>query len=182
MSYGDWKIIKSNIQGDISYELRKILTTPVYVEFELTAFGQKWTKFDLAFEYRQKENSDWKEDAVIIETTSDYLRNNKMHGITASRYGTSHIIKWKYSENNILYDDNIQIRLRFLPRLRIFSSSIDQHPISSLYGDGLIDFDGISRHHCIGINNDGQYMCVGKNVFYIIDSLDAEEESTSSGS
>jgi hypothetical protein len=179
---GNWKILKGHLQGDISYDLIKVLTTPIYVELEIVAFGQKWEEFDIAFEYRLNDKETWKEDAVIIETTANYLKGNRLYGLSASKDGVTHTIIWKYSENNILYSMVPQIRLRFLPRLRAFGSVNSNHSIVSMYGDSLINFDGISRHDCVGIDKYGRYICLGAHSIYIIDSLDAEEESTSSES
>lgn len=180
MSYGNWKIIKGHLQGDISYDLRKILVTPVYIELELTTFGEKWQEFDVSFEYRFNDAEEWRTDAIITEISSKYMDGNKLYGLTASKYGETHTIIWKYSDNNLLYGSVPQIRFTLLPRVRIFSEANNQYSVSSLYGQNLVDFDGISRHHCVGINDEGYYMCLGAHSFYIIDSLDAEEESTSS--
>jgi len=180
MSIDNWTILKGHLQGDISYDLRKVLTTAIYVELELVAFGEKWKEFDIAFEYRLNEKETWKEDAIITETSASYLRGNRLYGLTASKDGITHTIIWKYSENNILYSAVPQIRLRFLPRVRMFGTINSNHSISTLYGDSLINLDGISRHDCIGIDNSGNYMCLGSHSFYIIDDLDTEEESTSS--
>ena len=181
MSVGNWKNISGYLQGDISYDLRKVLVTPIYIEFELTAFGERWQSFDIAFEYRADEREEWLSNAVITETTAEFLRSNKLYGLTASKYGETHKIVWQYSGNDLFYSDTPQIRLRFLPRVRVFSSG-SYHSISSVYGEGLADLDGLSRHNCIGIDQNGNYMCVGASVFYIIDSLDAEEYSSSSSS
>jgi hypothetical protein len=181
MSLGSWTTIVGHLQGDISYTLRKILVTSIYIDFELILFGEKWPEVDLAFEYRFSDKDTWFTDAVIIGSTSNYLKGNKLLGLTVSKYGTTHSIRWKYSDNNLIYGQEPQIRLRVLPRIRVFSSAgKNYHSVSSEYGESLVDLDGVSRHDCIGINNSGQYMCLGSSTFYIIDSLDTEEESTSS--
>jgi len=182
MSVGNWDNIGCHLQGDISYDFKKVLVDPVYVKFELVAFGEKWKNFDIAFEYRLNETQRWREDALIVETSASYLKDNKMYGLNASKYGSTNIIKWKYSTNNLLYGSVPQIRIRFLPRLRIFGSSGQYHSIVSLYGDSLIDFEGLSQHNCVGINNDGNYICLGSHSIYIIDSLDVEKGSSSSES
>jgi len=182
MSLGNWTTISGILQGDISYILRKSLVTSSYVNFELTTYGESWTKFDIAFEYRLNDKENWREDTVITQTTAQYLRGNKLYGLTASKYGDTNTIQWKYSENDLFYSNTPQIRLRVLPRIRVFSTAGDYNQISSVYGDALVDLDGQSRHACIGIDKSGNYMCVGSHVFYIIDDLDAPEESTSSES
>jgi len=183
MSTGDWTTLVGSLQGDVSYLIRKTLVTPVYIDFELILFGEKWPEVDMAFEYRVSEKEQWLEDAIIISTTANYLKDNKMLGLGISKYGTTHSLRWKYSDNNLIYGQQPQIRLRVLPRIRVFSSAgVDYHTISSEYGESLINFDGMSRHNCTGINNSGQYMCLGAHSFYVLDSLDTEEESTSSSS
>ena len=182
MSIGNWKNISSYLQGDISYDFKKVLVDSVYANFELVAFGEKFKDFDIAFEYRLNDTQNWREDALIVETSAKYFKDNKMYGLSASKEGETNIIKWKYSANNLLYGNTPQIRIRFLPRLRVFGSSGQQHSIASLYGDSLVDFDGISRHNCVGINNDGNYICLGNHSIYIIDSLDVEKGSSSSES
>ena len=161
MSISNWKNLKGHVQGDISYNLRKSSLTDVYIELDLIAFGEKWTEFDIAFEYRPDERDEWRSDAVITQTTANYLRGNKLYGLSASKYGSVNSIRWKYSENNLFYSNVPQIRIRVLPRIRTFSSAeatYGIHSVSYAYGDSLVDLDGISRHKCIGINNIGQYI------------------------
>ena len=178
MSLGDWITVAGNLQGDVSYNLRKILVTPIYADFELILLGEKWPEVDLAFEYRFSDKDTWSTDAVIIGSTSTYLKENKLFGLTISKYGTTHSIRWKYSDNNLIYGQNPQIRLRMLPKIRVLSSAgSNYHSVSYAC---TVSLDGISRHNCVGINNSGQYMCLGSSTFYVIDSLDTEEESTSS--
>lgn len=167
----NWKIISGHLQGDITYSLQKTLVTPDYIDFELTAFGEKWNNFDIAFEYRYDEREMWMEDAVITQTTAKYLRGNKLYGLSASKDGVVHTIRWKYSENNLLYGTIPQIKIRFLPRLRVFGSTGTYNSISSVYGDSLIDLDKISTRKCIGIDNSGRYMCVSSTAFYIMEDL-----------
>ena len=182
MSIGNWKIMRGFLQGDISYELRKTLVTPSYATFELVAFGEKWKEFDIIFEYRINNVAKWRDDASIIESSSKYLDGNKIYGLKASNAGETNIITWKYSNNGLSYGSVPQIRLRFLPRVRAFGTSGKYHSIASLYGYSFSDLNGLSHHNCIGINGDGNYMCLGEHNFYIIDSLDAADESTSSSS
>ena len=177
-----WTTISGHLQGDISYSLRKVLVTPSYIDFEITTFGQAWQECDFAFEYRLSNKEEWKDDAVITQTTAKFLRCNNLYGLPLSKDGVVNTLQWKYSENNLFYGNTPQIRLRALPRVRIFSGSGSYHQVSSAYGDSLVNFDGQSRHDCIGINKSGQYMCVGSDTFYIIDSIDDEEFSTSSSS
>jgi hypothetical protein len=182
MSTSNWTTIKGNFQGDISYSLRKVLVTPVYIDLELTIFGERWEEVDIGFEYRLNNKEEWKSDAIIVQSTSKYLRGNKLFGLSVSKYGEIHTIQWKYSENNLFFSNTPQIKLNVLPRIRVFSSSGVYNQVSSVYGDGLTDLKGQTRHRAIGVNESGQYMCLGQDVFYIIDSLEDEEYSTSSDS
>jgi hypothetical protein len=63
----------------------------------------------------------------------------------------------------------------------VFGSSNSNYTIASLYGDSLINFDGISTHYCIGKDNDGRYMCLTGSTFYILDSLTGTAIYTYSG-
>ena len=171
MSFSSWTNLKGHLQGDISYDLKRVLVNSVYVDFDLVTFGEKWTKVDIAFEYRLTPKENWRTDAVIISTTADYLRENKLYGLTASKYGTTNSLRWKYSENNLFYSDTPEIRLRVLPRIRTFGSANSTYSISSAYGDSLVDLNAVTSHKCIGIDNNGRYMCVDSSSFYIMDSL-----------
>ena len=180
MSYGNWTTVSGGIQGDISYNLRKTLVTPIYALFELNSFGEKWQEFDLAFEYRENEKEEWMEDAVITETSANYLRGNKLYGLKVGKYGEINTIIWKYSDNNLIYGSVPQIRLRFLPRIRLFSNAASNYTIASLYGESLINLDGLSENNIVGINQKGQYMGIGSNVFYIMEDLGSESSESSS--
>ena len=177
-----WTTISGHLQGDVSYSLRKSVVTDTYVDIELTAFSEKWQEFDLALEYRKDERQAWQTNASITQTTANYLDGNKLFGFTASKDGEVHLIRWQYSDNSYLFSQSAQIRLRPLPRIRTFSQANSNHPIVELYSKGRVNFIGQSRHDCIGIDNNGNYMCVGSDVFYIIESLDVEEFSSSSES
>ena len=96
---GNWKIVSSSVQGDISYELRKIFVTPIYVDLELTIYSDRFAFVDILFEYRENERDAWRQDAIITQTTTKYLRGNRLLGLTASQYGETHSIRWKYSVN-----------------------------------------------------------------------------------
>ena len=121
MSIGSWTTISGHLQGDISYRLRKTLVAPTHIDFELTAFGEKWQKFDVAFEYRKDNRELWQTDASLTRATSEYLRGNRLLGLTASKDGEVHSIRWQYADNDFQFSDSLQIRIRFLPRIRIFS-------------------------------------------------------------
>jgi len=173
MSLSEWTVLKSHIQGDVSYRIRKSAVTPEYVDFELISFSEKWQQFDIAFEYRSDERDEWEEDAYITSTTATYLMNNKLYGLSATKDGEEHLIRWKYINNGILNGSTPQIRARIIPRVRVFSCGTDNYSISSIYGDRFVDFGGISEHNCIGIDNNGKYMCVNATSFYILESLSA---------
>jgi hypothetical protein len=95
----------------------------VYLNCELVAYSEKWTAFDLAFEYRVDSRDEWQTDAVISSTSASYLKGNRLFGLASSQYGETHTIQWKYSANDVLFGTTPQIRIRILPRARIFGSS-----------------------------------------------------------
>lgn len=174
--------ISSHVQGDVSCYVRKTHVDSQYVEFEFMAFSNNWPEFDIVFEYRRDHLETWRDDASMTETTANYLKGNKLYGITASQYGIQHLIKWKYSDNNLSFGNTVEVRISILPRVRVFSYANSACTISSMYGDSLVNLDEISDHNCIGIDHDGNYMCIGDSVFYVLSSLDIEGLSTSSSS
>ena len=182
MSYGNWTTVNGYVQGDVSYNLRRVLVTTVFAEFEVTAFSEKWQEFDLAFEYRLDERNTWMEDAVITETDANYLRGNKLYGLKASQSGYVNTVIWKYSDNNLFYGNIPQIRLRVLPRVRLFGNTNSNHSVISLYGDSLLNLEGLSEYNIVGVDNNGRHMGVGDNVFYIMDDLGSESSESSSSS
>lgn len=177
----NWTNLSSILQGDISYNLSKTVTN-TYVEFTLTAYGEKWTEFDIVFEYRIDEKSAWLEDAVITQTNAKYLRGNKLYNLIASKDGYENMFLWSYFENNLLYGSIPQIRIRILPRIRVFSNINGYCLIVSVYGDSLLNLNSLSTYEIVGINNSGEYMGIGSNVFYIVDDLSPESSSSSSSS
>jgi len=181
MNYGDWTTLSGYLQGDISYELSRVSATNTYVDLQLVAFGDKWTEFDIAFEYRPDDKTGWLEDASITQTTSNHIRGNKLYGLSASTDGYVNSIRWQYSDNSLIFGTTPQVRIRFLPRVRVFGSSNSNYSIASLYGDSLINFDGIYGHHCIGKDNSNRYMCINSSSFYILDSLTGSAVYTYAG-
>jgi len=99
------------------------------------------------------------------------LKGNRLYGLTATKEGITHSIRWKYSENDLLYGDIPEIRVRVFPRVRVFSAANDKYSVSSLYGDSLVNLDGLSDNKCIGIDQLGRYMCIDLNNFFILDEL-----------
>lgn len=182
MSIGNWTTINGYVQGDISYNLRKVLVTPVYAEFEITGFSEKWMEFDIAFEYRSDERYQWMEDSVITETSANYLRGNKIFGLQASKDGVVNTIFWKYSDNNLFYGSSPQIRLRVLPRVRLFGNTNSKYTIVEAYGDSLLNMEGLSGYNIVGLDQSGRYMGVGDSIFYIMDDLGSESLSSSDSS
>jgi len=179
---GNWTTVNGYVQGDVSYNLRKVLVTNIYAEFELLAFGEKWTEFDIAFEYRADERDEWMEDAAIIETDANYLRGNKLYGLKASKDGEINTIIWKYSDNNLVYGNIPQIRIRVLPRIRLFGNTNSNYTIVEAYGDSLLNLEGLSGYNIVGIDQSGRYMGVEDSVFYVMDNLGSESSSSSSSS
>ena len=171
MSIGNWTNLGTHIQGDVSLEYDQSIVTNDYVDFKLIAFAEKWDQFDIAFEYRKDARDPWQEDAVIIQTTATYLKDNKLFGLNASKAGVTHLIRWKYSDNHLLYGNVPEIRIRILPRIRIFGKTGNAYSISSIYGDSFADFTNMSLNKCIGINNSNQFMCVDKATFFVMNSL-----------
>lgn len=166
-----WITTATAIQGGISYDLRKSAVTLQYVDFDLLTFGEAWYGFDICFEYRTDAREKWLTNASIISSTSEYVRGNRILGLSTSKNGNSHAIRWKYSDNNVIYGSDINIRIRILPRTQMYSKARGIGNIVSNYGNGLIDLNGISENICIGRNNSGQYICINETLVYIVDSL-----------
>jgi len=55
----NWKIISGNIQGDISYQLKKSVVTSSYVDLEITVYGERWSEVDIAIDYRLTSRDAW---------------------------------------------------------------------------------------------------------------------------
>jgi hypothetical protein len=133
---------------------------------------EKLQSFDMSFEYRLSYQDEWRYDASIIATSGSYLRENKILGMLSSKNGVTNTLRWKYINNGILYSDYPEIRIRILPRVKVFSEANSNYVISSIYGDSLVQFNNQSSHKCININNSGQYICLDPTSIYIMDSLD----------
>jgi len=167
----EWTTISTAIQGGVSYDFRKSVVTSTYIDFDLIVFGEAWYRFDIVFEYRTDSRNVWKTDASIISSTSEYVRGNRILGLTVSQDGTSHSIRWKYSNNNIGYGSDVSIRVRVLPRTQIYGKARDIGNIVSNYGDSLVELNDIAGNICVGRNNTGQYICISDISVYILDSL-----------
>jgi len=167
----EWITTATAIQGDISYDFRTSAVTPQYVDFDLVAFGEAWYGFDIAFEYRRNNREAWLTDAIITGSSSDYVKGNRILGLSTSKSGTSHSIRWKYSDNHVLYGSDIDVRIRVLPRTQTYGKARNIGNVVSNYGDSLISLNNIGENICIGRNNAGQYICITETLIYILDNL-----------
>ena len=98
--------INSNLQGDVSYDIRKIFVSSAYIDFELTIFSERFSEVDVAFEYRLNDKDTWKEDALVIQTGANYLKGNCLYGLMCSSSGSINLIRWQYPSNNLVYGSN----------------------------------------------------------------------------
>ena len=58
------------VPDDITYTLNIASVDHSYIVFDLIAQGEKWTNFDISFEYRLNDRSEFLSDAVITQTTA----------------------------------------------------------------------------------------------------------------
>jgi len=181
MPYGDYILGSKIVQGDFSYVISPSTVTSSYIDFYIRIFSEKWSHVDIAFEYKSDENSSFNTDAAITSTDATFLNENKLYGLPACASGESSLIRWKYGDNNIDYGNNTIIRIRSLPRVRIFSEANSSYCSSTAYGQHLSDFNFSTTHKVIGLNDSGQYMAVDSTSFYILDSLNGSRRYTYSG-
>ena len=157
--------------GETSFTFEKEKVTDSYIDFLLKAYGDKWGKVDVAFEYRFNDYDQWRTDAVIIGSQSVYIQQNTILGLTSSGQGTSTRFRWKYIDNNVSEGMSVQLRLRQLPRTSNYSHFANITVISEAYGESFFDFKNTTSKRCIGRDLYGRYICTGDATIYIFESL-----------
>lgn len=172
MSYSKWLKLGTTISGDISFSFSRGEVYSDSVDFLIVGYSSKWTEFDLSFKYRESENDEWREDAIIVSSQSLYVNQNNLIGLSASNNGQSNIFRWKFLENNIFYGKGIQVEFKILPRLLSFSSSGSFNIVSQTYGDNKVNLQDSSKtKKCIGSDKLGRYICSNDNSVEIFDFL-----------
>jgi len=176
MAFTNWTVNNSNIQGDLNIHLEVGRVYQNFVELNLLAFSSKFNKFDIAIEY--KKNGRWYTDTRIITENADYIKNNKLFGLQSINSGYLNKIIWNYSKNHIQMGENIEIRIRILPRIKQFSKALSLNLETEVYGNNKVDLiSKTSNYNILGTNNYGQYI-VSKYFsndakrLYILDSFD----------
>lgn len=155
-----WNSISGLVQGDISYAFRTSALSNSTVDFAMVAYSEKWTKFDISFEFRAKREETWRKDAFLILSNANKIDGNKVIGLDASKYGAINLIRWDFAKNAITYGENIEVKINILPRVKHFSSSTLCSISSHVYGSQLSDIDRITTEVIIlNLNNDGNYIC-----------------------
>ena len=69
----NWTNTGGLIQGDVAITLERSKVYSDYVEFNITGYSEKWSKYDISFEYRKDPRDEWKIDSSIIFAQSDYI-------------------------------------------------------------------------------------------------------------
>jgi len=156
----NWTNTGGLIQGDVAITLERSKVYSDYVEFNITGYSEKWSKYDISFEYRKDPRDEWKIDSSIIFAQSDYIKENKIYGLDASKNGEIRSFKWKYIDNAVFYGELPEVRVNILTRVRSFSTSNESHIVSEAYADGKVDVNTYSDSYLlIGTNNQGDYIC-----------------------
>lgn len=167
-----WNTISTILNGEISYYIKKYSLSQTTVDLQIVASSVRWDNFDIEFEYRNNAEESWKTDANLTFTSGNSINKNRVYNLQTSYYGTSNIIRWDFSKNNIQYGSNISIRIKILPRIRNFSLSLINYIISETYGQSNINLiSGSSNKQCIGLNMDGKYICLTNTSLRIFNEL-----------
>ena len=157
----NWTTTGGFIQGDVAITLERSKVYTDIVEFNITGYSQKWTKYDVSFEYRKDPRDEWKYDSSIIFAQSEYVSGNKIFGLDASVNGEIRSFKWKYVDNAIFYGELPEVRISVIPRVRSFSTSNNGHVVSEAFSDSKVDVATYSTNYrVIGSNNQGDYICL----------------------
>ena len=161
MSYTNWINIGSFIDGDVTVYLSKGEILSNSITFLLDIYSAKYDKVDISFEYKIQSYENWRNDAIITSSTSTYALNNKLFGLSASKYGFQNTFKWNYDKNLLSFGSSIQVRITILPRSINFSeSNINNiNLVSQAYEKNKSDLDIISTKNIINKDREGRYIC-----------------------
>ena len=158
------------LNGEISYYIRKSNLTKEYVDIQVISSSLRWENFDIEFEYRNNVEEDWKHDASITFTSANSVVDNRIYGLSCPKYGETNLVRWNFANNGLSYGKSLQIRIKILPRIRNFGLSILNNSISETYGINGADII-TSNKQCIGLNKNGQYICLTYNSVSIFENL-----------
>lgn len=168
MSVTNWKILNGKEKTDLSLKIRKDFVDSHSVSFNLIGYSGRWENFDIEFLYRINNRDRWNKNACILETDAKYLINNNLYGLKCSKEGTENKIVWNYAKNNLLHYSTPQIKINILPRIRTYGKNHSNHVVTEQYGPSFIDLKTMSEHNIIGINNDGNYLGVASDSFFVL--------------
>jgi hypothetical protein len=171
MSYSTYTNLSGLSLGETAFSLEKAKVTASYIDFNLTVYGNPWNTVDIAFEYRYDDYDQWRTDAVIIGSQSEYIEQNKLLGIPSSDQGVVTQFRWKYPSNNITEGMKIELRLRLLPRTQNYSCFDNKTVISEAYGESFYDYVGSIDKKCIRKDLYGRYICLDDTSISIYESL-----------
>ena len=175
MAYTNWIKLGSFIDGDITIALSKGGVLSNSITFLLDIYSSKYDKIDIAFEYKLKENENWRNDAIITSSTSTYAINNNLFGLSASTYGSQNTFKWSYDKNLALFGNLVQVRITILPRTINFSesnvNSILTNIVSQTYENNKTDVDVISDKRVMNKDKEGRYICFENNYVNVYSDI-----------
>ena len=173
-----WFTTSSLLNGEISYYFRIIELTKEYADIEIVAYSITWEQFDVVIEYRLGEDYDWMDDIAITKTSADNFYKNVIYGLSASQYGTSNTFRWRFIQNDIVYGEDIQLKLGIPPRVRNYSTCFTTHALTEVYGESNVDFVTASQSRkVISKDRDGNYICIKDDLVYTIARLSQPESA-----
>jgi len=166
-------IFSGIIQGDIVCFLRSDFYSQDYIDLVLTAYSEKWSRFDVSLQY--KLGDEWFDDFNVISSSANRIDKNRLLGISASKYGYQNTIRWKLNSNIVLSNSDIPVRVNILPLIKNFTTSGTSNIVSELHAGNSAEIVGISHSNmAIGTNNKGQWISYNSGTLRVSDVIDGQ--------
>lgn len=159
-----------HLYGDVSYSIWPIpfSARSGSIDLMLNLFSTKHTSASVRISYRTKQTDPWSGDMFLI-CNNTISKNGVLYGLSTSREGDTHTVKWCYSSNAISAGDTCQLRIEVLPAVTRSIQIVDdktliETSVGSSYkaARGTVPFGRFIR-----IDNGGDYIVSFEDKLFV---------------
>ena len=168
------------LNGDVYVTIDIVNTTSSYVDLSIFIHSSKWTNIDVALQYAHEHSIQWNTNTSLGFVSNGVVHGNCVYGLKAAPAGAINVVRWWYSNNNLVLGSTINLRLDVLPRVASYSDNISTSMHSESYGTDLSTLRNASAEIILGKNKLGQFICVNGNTITIRATVDGSALYTTS--
>ena len=156
------------LNGNISMDVKNIVTENS-IDVQITLFSNKFAYADIEFWYRTDFGEQWMNNAYISNSTAKFINGNQLFRLPCSPTGYNNVVRWEYEKNQLTTGNNIQIKIKAIPSVSVFSNYGYYTMVENVYSGTYNEIESIVPYKIIGVDNYGNYMCFNNNQFIIVD-------------